>query len=217
SNFKVIADESQTKDINQTLTVKGETNNTHQNIKTKASDNNLTIALNSELKGISSIAKSDKSKISFNDENITFTAGESTNNVTLKDGNFSGVSSIGKDNKAKISFNNTSSNEDITFNVGDSTFKFNKDGLDLGNKQIKNVASGIGGTATSNIDNVLTGTSIDSIKNNVVNVEDLSNVAKAVVGKGLKFKGNSGSDINASLGDTIKIIGDGVDLNSTIS
>ncbi|WWO73214.1 YadA-like family protein [Histophilus somni] len=119
----------------------------------------------------------------------------------------------GKDESgAKISFTNNSSHNSgghsatknqIEFTLGNTNggvatkFTFSEAGLDLGNKQIKNIASGIdsttpsdSGATTSNVSNVLTGTSIESIKNNAVNVKDLSDVAKAIIGKGLTFKGN---------------------------
>lgn len=79
-----------------------------------------------------------------------------------------------------------------------------KHSLDLGNKKITNLASGLGlngagGSSNNNIENVLAGNpdkgnnNGNKISNNAVNVNDLSQVAKALVEKGLSFEGNDGS------------------------
>ncbi|QQF86194.1 hypothetical protein JFL55_00360 [Histophilus somni] len=48
-------------------------------------------------------------------------------------------------------------------------------------------------------------------------MKDLSEVAKAIVQKGLTFAGNTGTDVKASLGDKITIKGDGTYLTSKAS
>ncbi|WP_249960688.1 YadA-like family protein [Histophilus somni] len=177
-----------------------DTTNNHQNIFTKASDTGLEIALNEALQGISSISGkkgTDGSAVA----KIDFTSGGSTN-PTVK----------------------------ITADGGE--FTFGKDGLNLNSKQITGIASGLGLTEASNtdgstgsgaggngndgntangiIDKVLDGTIItqNDTKNNAVNVKDLSEVAKALVKKGLSFEGNSGGSISRKLGETLKIVGE---------
>ncbi|QQF84895.1 hypothetical protein [Histophilus somni] len=83
--FKVSSDKGDTNNITGTLSVKGkedDANGKHQNIKTEATGSNLTIALNSDLKGISTIGKDDKAKISFNKDTakneIEFSLGDNT-------------------------------------------------------------------------------------------------------------------------------------------
>lgn len=125
------------------------------------------------------------------------------NNLTQIDSIKSGKDASG----SKISFTSTNNGNNavkdkIEFIIGNTnggkatTFNFSEKGLDLGSKQIINVASGIGTTpstniadATSNVDKVLTGNNIDDIKNNVANVQDLSDVAKAIINKGFTLKG----------------------------
>ncbi|THA20735.1 hypothetical protein E5361_09575, partial [Histophilus somni] len=189
--FNVSSDKGDTNNITGTLSVKGkedDANGKHKNIKTEATGSNLTIALNSDLKGIST---------------------------------------IGKDDKAKISFNKDTAKNEIEFSLGDNTkYKFDENGLDLGGKKITALASGLGlkdaGTGNGNADiikKVLEGT-LDNGSNikstNAVNVKDLSEVAKALVEKGLSFEGNGGSSdkVTRKLGDTLKIVGKGSGANS---
>ncbi|WP_075290784.1 YadA-like family protein [Histophilus somni] len=171
--------------------------NTHQNIFTKTSKDTLEIALNKDLKGISTIS-----------------------------GQNGGGSAV-----AKIEFTNgsgspTSPTVKITADSG--TFTFGKDGLDLGNKQITKLRSGLevnsngGSSGTSNIENVLNGnlgSNGSNISNNAVNVKDLSDIAKALVEKGLKFAVEDGSTTQPSaqngktpvtrkLGETLTFKGD---------
>ncbi|WP_249963348.1 YadA-like family protein [Histophilus somni] len=154
-----------------------------ENITVEIEDNGkITHKLNNNLKEIDSIQSGKDAK----GAKISFTSTNPTNNSNeVKD-------------KIEFTLGNT--------NGGDPTkFTFSEAGLDLGNKQIKNIASGIGmttstagGAATSNIEKVLSGNLADSsngksandISNNAVNVKDLSDVAKAIIGKGLTFKGN---------------------------
>ncbi|QQF90268.1 hypothetical protein JFL57_05795 [Histophilus somni] len=187
--FNVSSDKGDTNNITGTLSVKGkedDANGKHQNIKTEATGSNLTIALNSDLKGISA---------------------------------------IGKDDKAKISFNKDTAKNEIEFSLGDNTkYKFDENGLDLGGKKITTLASGLGLTEASNtdignstnkgiIDKVLDGTIVtqNGTKNNAINVKDLSEVAKALVKKGLSFEGNGGDKdkVTRKLGETLKIVGKG--------
>ncbi|WP_249961356.1 YadA-like family protein [Histophilus somni] len=139
------------------------------------------------------------------DSNITTAVDKDNKKLTVSlNKALTGITSIGKDDKAKIEFSSADSTHHITFTVGEgknkATVKLDKDSLDLGSKQIKNVASGIGsttpsdgGATTSNVNNVLTGTSIENIENNAVNVKDLSDVAKAISDKGIQLKGNGTS------------------------
>ncbi|THA21841.1 adhesin [Histophilus somni] len=139
------------------------------------------------------------------DSNITTAVDKGNKKLTVSlNKALTGITSIGKDDKAKIEFSSADSTHHITFTVGEgknkATVKLDKDSLDLGSKQIKNVASGIGsttpsdgGATTSNVNNVLTGTSIENIENNAVNVKDLSDVAKAISDKGIQLKGNGTS------------------------
>ncbi|TDF36930.1 hypothetical protein E3U35_10275, partial [Histophilus somni] len=106
-SFKVSSDGEQTENITGTLGIKGKedtANSNHKNISTTASGTNLTIALNSDLKGIAS---------------------------------------IGKDDKAKISFNSDNTKNEIEFSLGGNTkYKFDENGLDLGSKKLSNIAKG---------------------------------------------------------------------------
>ncbi|WP_075321222.1 YadA-like family protein [Histophilus somni] len=176
--------------------------NTHQNIFTKTSKDTLEIALNEELKGISSISG--------------------------KNNSGSNGSAV-----AKIEFNSTASGgngstPNVKITAGTGTFTFGKDGLDLGNKQITKLGSGLGvnsnggSSGTSNIENVLNGnlgSNGSNISNNAVNVKDLSDIAKALVEKGLKFAVDDGSTTQPSaqngknpfirkLGETLTFKGD---------
>uniref|UniRef100_Q0I1T5 Autotransporter adhesin n=2 Tax=Pasteurellaceae TaxID=712 RepID=Q0I1T5_HISS1 len=73
---------------------------TENNIKVSKNTTNdgLEIGLSETLAGIKSIANGDKAKIALDNDKktITFTAGETNNNVTLSEGEFSGVSEINK-------------------------------------------------------------------------------------------------------------------------
>ncbi|QQF85602.1 hypothetical protein JFL55_07345 [Histophilus somni] len=124
-------------------------------------------------------------------------------------------------------------NVKITADSG--TFTFGKDGLDLGNKQITKLRSGLevngvgtgGSTVNGNeeiIKKVLEGNpdgtnGCSNISNNAVNVKDLSDIAKALVEKGLKFAVEDGSTTQPSaqngktpvtrkLGETLTFKGD---------
>ncbi|MFY1026896.1 hypothetical protein ACE4RU_03950, partial [Actinobacillus seminis] len=174
---------------------------THKNISTTSKEGGiLEIALNENLKEITSI--------------VGKNAGGNTSKVS------------------KIEFNSTASggngstpNVKITADGGE--FTFGKDGLNLNSKQITGIASGLGlqnGTSTGSgsggkgnasiIKKVLAGdpdkdnNNGNKIANNAVNVNDLSQVAKALVEKGLSFEGNSGGSISRKLGETLKIVGE---------
>ncbi|QQF83506.1 hypothetical protein [Histophilus somni] len=134
---------------------------------------------------------------------------------------------------AKIEFNSTgtggtTTTPNVKITAGGGTFTFGDNGLDLGNKKITKLESGLGlnGTSTGsgaggngnadiikkilegNPDGTTGGSNSTSIANNAVNVKDLSEVAKAIVTKGLTFAGNTGDEkIKASLGDKITIKG----------
>ncbi|OZN25541.1 hypothetical protein CFY87_02775 [Actinobacillus seminis] len=91
----------------------------------------------------------------------------------------------------------------------EATFKTG--GLHLNDKQLKGVNSGLGlpangGNSTEITNKVLAGTPDND--SNAVNVKDLSTVAKAIVDKGLTFKGDSGVDIARKLGETLTIKGE---------
>ncbi|TDF36006.1 hypothetical protein E1290_09325, partial [Histophilus somni] len=205
-------------------------NGDSENITTAVVDNKgIKISLNKELKGITSIANND-TKIELNNgtggngtKSIVFTAGNSDKKVTLTEDKFSGVSEIGKDENAKITFNSNGQKE-IDFKVGtNTTYKFTDSGLDLAGKPITNLGSGLGNGAGSGnndiIEKILSGNpdganGSSTISNNAVNVKDLSEVAKAIVGKGLTFAGNTGSEFTRELGSKITIKGDGMDLTS---
>ncbi|WP_406812074.1 YadA-like family protein [Histophilus somni] len=185
-----------------TSAVQNGATNTHQNIFTKTSKDTLEIALNKDLKGISTISGQQGTS-----------------------GNGSAV--------AKIEFNSTASGgngstPNVKITAGTGAFTFGKDGLDLGNKQITKLRSGLevnsngGSSGTSNIENVLNGnlgSNGSNISNNAVNVKDLSDIAKALVEKGLKFAVEDGSTTQPSaqngktpvtrkLGETLTFKGD---------
>ncbi|WP_249961243.1 YadA-like family protein [Histophilus somni] len=173
----------------------------HSNINVEVKDNGeIKHTLANNLKEIDSIQSGKDAKgakISFTSDTDT-TADPANNNV-----------------KNKIEFTigtqSTSTQGQDSATVTSTTFSFSEKGLDLGSKQIKNVASGItsdGGTTSK----VLTGgESIKEISSNVVNVKDLSDVAKAIIDKGLTFKGTELKDdktqqqATISLGSTIEI------------
>ncbi|WP_256692757.1 YadA-like family protein [Histophilus somni] len=165
------------KNVGSNFTVKGDTPKEGENTSLEINKDNNVLTING-------------------DSNITTAVDKGNKKLTISlNQALTGITSIGKDDKAKIEFSSADSTHHITFTVGEgknkATVKLDKDGLDLGSKQIKNVASGIGSTTpsdggapTSNVNNVLTGgDSIKDIKNNVVNVQDLSDVAKAVADK----------------------------------
>ncbi|WP_075294015.1 YadA-like family protein [Histophilus somni] len=213
--------------LGSTLTIKGATGDasslatsssagqnsagTHQNIFTKTSKDTLEIALNKDLKGISTISGQQGTG-----------------------GNGSAV--------AKIEFNSTASGgngsmPNVKITAGTGTFTFGKDGLDLGNKQITKLGSGLnlngagsgaGGNGKEEIikkilegnpDGTTSGSGSSNISNNAVNVKDLSDIAKALVEKGLKFAVEDGSTTQPStqngnnpfirkLGETLTFKGD---------
>ncbi|UOP49686.1 YadA-like family protein [Pasteurella multocida] len=96
----------------------------------------------------------------------------------------------------------------LTITQGDNTVSLTDDGLDNGNKQIKNVASGLtttNGTATTSLD--------DAVQTNGVNVGDLktainniTNGTNPLGGFGLKDK--AGNTFKQNLGETAQITGD---------
>ncbi|MCK3658835.1 hypothetical protein A4G18_08955 [Pasteurellaceae bacterium Pebbles2] len=94
---------------------------------------------------------------------------------------------------------------DVNFdNVTVGGVNINKDtGIKAGDKQITNVASGLGDTL---IDNA----SGDTLKN-AVNVGDLKNVAKDLSNKGFGLKDGSNREVKETLGNTVKVVGkDGI-------
>ncbi|TFI32322.1 hypothetical protein E4M08_09325, partial [Histophilus somni] len=134
-----------------------------------------------------------------------------------------GLSTVGlSDDNALIFKNNDSKSAELK--VGTSaTYKFTDSGLDLASKPITNLGSGLGNGAGSGnndiIEKILSGNpdganGSSTISNNAVNVKDLSEVAKAIVGKGLTFKGDTGNEFTRQLGATVTIKGDGMDLTS---
>ncbi|NNI13765.1 YadA-like family protein [Pasteurella multocida] len=96
----------------------------------------------------------------------------------------------------------------LTITQGDNTVSLTDDGLDNGNKQIKNVASGLtttNGTATTSLD--------DAVQTNGVDVGDLktainniTNGTNPLGGFGLKDK--AGNTFKQNLGETAQITGD---------
>ncbi|WP_406812310.1 YadA-like family protein [Histophilus somni] len=199
----------------------------------------------------------DKSKLELKDTEATITAGDNAGSIKItsngsktielspengakltlaKDNGSSnvkatGLSSVGVDETTALIFKNNGS-KSAELKVGASTtYKFTESGLDLGNKKLTALASGLNlnsaGTSGNgneeiikkilegNPDGMTSGSNSTSIANNAVNVKDLSQVAKAIVQKGLTFAGNTGSDIKAALGDKITIKGEGTYLTST--
>ncbi|QEH10548.1 hypothetical protein E4M08_01195 [Histophilus somni] len=179
-------------------------------------------------------------------DNITVkkkSGSEDTLEIGLSDA-LKGITSIsGKNDSngsavAKIEFNSTgtggtTTTPNVKITAGGGTFTFGDNGLDLGNKKITKLESGLGlnGTSTGsgaggngnadiikkilegNPDGTTGGSNSTSIANNAVNVKDLSEVAKAIVTKGLTFAGNTG-EAKAALGDKITIKGEGTYLTS---
>ncbi|WWO73894.1 hypothetical protein V4937_04120 [Histophilus somni] len=212
---------------------------TKKYVDSKATQNEQAIA-NQEIKYKANGAGDNKVKLSEgldfkNDDNITVTA-EAGGAITHKlNADLKNITSIaGKGDRGttpKIEFNSTASggngstpNVKITADGGE--FTFGNEGLDLGSKKLTNLASGLGlkdaGTGNGNADiikKVLAGT-LDNGSNikstNAVNVKDLSEVAKALVEKGLSFEGNDGSSnkVTRKLGETLKIVGKGSGANS---
>ncbi|THA40403.1 hypothetical protein E5428_09475, partial [Histophilus somni] len=185
----------------------GGSNGSDNKITFKAGSSEVTLA-DGKFSGVSEISKgNDKAALKLEDGKATL---EST-----KDG-----SSIVVDNAGAT----------IKVGTNKASYTFSDSGLDLNSKKLTNLASGLGlnGTSTGNgnagiIEKVLSGNpdgatsggnSGASIGNNAVNVKDLSEVAKAIVTKGLTFAGNTGGDVKASLGDKITIKGDGTYLTS---
>ncbi|ACA31577.1 YadA domain protein [Histophilus somni 2336] len=187
----------------------GTTSTAHKNITTKASSDTLEIALNEDIKEVNSIAGK------------TFMTKGSNGKQTP-------VSSSIEFNGKNV--NGTKANTNVVIKSNGANFVFDRTGLTLSGKQIKGITSGLGLNGTGNgnadiIDKVLAGTldstnsggSSTTIANNAVNVKDLSEVAKAIVQKGLTFAGNTGTDVKASLGDKITIKGEGTYLTSKAS
>lgn len=109
--------------------------------------------------------------------------------------------------KTEIKFNENGKGNNANTNVvilsNDASYTFDPKGFHVGNKQITALASGLGltsgtsGNAGNNstvIANVLAGNP-NGMGNNAINVKDLSEVAKAIVEKGLKFQGNDNQDV----------------------
>ncbi|WP_406812058.1 YadA-like family protein [Histophilus somni] len=187
----------------------GGSNGSNNKITFKAGSSEVTLA-DGKFSGVSEINKADgKGALKLEDGKATL---EST-----KDG-----SSIVVDNAGAT----------IKVGTNKASYTFSDSGLDLNSKKLTNLASGLGlngaGGSSGNgnagiIEKVLSGNpdgatsggnSGTSIANNAVNVKDLSEVAKAIVTKGLTFAGNTGGDVKASLGDKITIKGDGTYLTS---
>ncbi|TEW28036.1 hypothetical protein E2R48_09290 [Histophilus somni] len=127
--------------------------------------------------------------------------------------------------KTEIKFNENSKGNNANTNVvilsNGASYTFDPKGFHVGNKKITALASGLGltngtgGNAENNstvIANVLTGNP-NGMETNAINVKDLSEVAKAIVEKGLSFEGNGGSTdkVTRKLGDTLKFVGKGSD------
>ncbi len=131
--------------------------------------------------------------------------------------------------KTEIKFNESRKGNNANTNVvilsNDASYTFDPKGFHVGNKKITALASGLGLTDTSGtggsagnnstvIANVLAGdpdkgnNNGNKISNNAINVKDLSEVAKALVEKGLKFQGNDSQDVTRKLGETLKIVGE---------
>uniref|UniRef100_Q0I4Z9 Autotransporter adhesin n=1 Tax=Histophilus somni (strain 129Pt) TaxID=205914 RepID=Q0I4Z9_HISS1 len=154
-----------------------------------------------------------------NKKNIYVSKNTAGDGLEIKLGEtLTGITSVGKDDKAKISFGGDNAKNEITYTVGDTTatatFKFSKDGIDLGSKKITNVASGIGEIASAtndgtetNLDKVLKGSPEDTYKSNAANVEDLAKVSKAIIDKGLSFESDNGK-VTRKVGETLKIVGE---------
>ncbi|WP_249961803.1 YadA-like family protein [Histophilus somni] len=159
-------------------------------------------------------------RVESNKKNIYVSKNTAGDGLEIKLGEtLTGITSVGKDDKAKISFGGDNAKNEITYTVGDTTatatFKFSKDGIDLGSKKITNVASGIGeiasatnGGTETNLDKVLKGSPEDTYKSNAANVEDLAKVANAIIKKGLEFEDDKGTKVKRNLGESLKIVGE---------
>ncbi|VEI57893.1 autotransporter adhesin [Pasteurella multocida] len=91
----------------------------------------------------------------------------------------------------------------ITITNNGNTISLTDNGLNNGNKQITNVASGLGNTKLSDIpDN-------DTKLNNAANVGDLKNAITDVVSGGFGLKDDKDQEIKQNLGTSIKVQGDG--------
>ncbi|QQF86871.1 hypothetical protein JFL55_04285 [Histophilus somni] len=223
-------------DIAQGLVDKG--------LKFQGNDTSSTITtkLGGTLKIVGETATS-TTQITTAPDNITVkkkSGSEDTLEIGLSDA-LKGITSIsGKNGSngsavAKIEFTNggtggsASTSPTVKITAGGGTFTFGDNGLDLGNKKITKLESGLGlngvGTGGSTVNGneeiikkVLEGNpdgtnGSPKISNNAVNVKDLSEVAKAIVTKGLTFAGNTG-EAKAALGDKITIKGEGTYLTS---
>ncbi|WP_249960958.1 YadA-like family protein [Histophilus somni] len=238
ANFTVKGDNSGTdkekvytldKDHNE-LNINGDNKNITTEVD-KASKK-VSIKLKDALTGITSIANND-TKIELKNnggKSIVFTSGDNSKSVTLTGDKFSGVSEIGKDDQAKITFNSNGQKE-IDFKAGSTTYKFTDSGLDLANKPITNLASGLdqngsGGTnVRQGLDELLkliatngqpSGSSNDGKLNKAINAGDLLHVANELKNKGLTFQGNGDDDkVTRKLGETLKIVGETSSTGST--
>lgn len=140
---------------------------------------------------------------------------EDTLQIKLSE-NLSGIQSIANGNN-KIELKNDNNSIEINFNTGNGLiYKFDQNGLNLGNKQITNLASGLDLSNSGNkFDELLklktTQTQPNTVQNNdklkkAVNVQDLLDIAQALVDKGYKYS----TDIPENDAKSIK-------LGSTIS
>ncbi|WP_195836293.1 YadA-like family protein [Campylobacter portucalensis] len=152
----------------------------HQNITatTQPDDKTLELSLNEHLKDMKSI-----------------TGGE------IGAGNGKKIASSIEFNKKGV--NGTKANTNVVIKSNGADFVFDRTGLTLSGKQIKGITSGLGINSISEaskktnlqtIANVLSGNpdsnnSNNKIAQNAVNVQDLSTIAKAIIDKGLTFKG----------------------------
>ncbi|WP_075321876.1 YadA-like family protein [Histophilus somni] len=193
------------------------TNGSGKSIVFTAGNSGKTVTLTEDkFSGVSEISSKDsKSKLTLNADKATVELAHDKSKLELKEneatitaGTDAGSLKITSNGKKQIELS-PESGATLTFTKSDSD-----------KVKISGVASGLGDSTanTNNIENVLTGTSIDTVQNNAINVKDLSDVAKAIIGKGLTFSGNSGT-ANVALGETITIKGDGtgVDIMATAS
>ncbi|TJY47319.1 ESPR-type extended signal peptide-containing protein, partial [Histophilus somni] len=184
--------------VQNALNIKGKADaSRHKNITTEAKTNEkeLEISLNKDLKDIASIT------------------GE-------------GIKSGKNTVYSKIAFNSTNGSNattNVTISSNGANYTFDRTGFDMSDRRITRLQSGLntqhhgpkGANGNpENVSKILDGSYITTIKGNAVNVSDLSNVAKAIVEKGLKFAGNSGSEITRKLGEKLTIKGNGTDLTS---
>ncbi|WP_218637828.1 YadA-like family protein [Histophilus somni] len=184
--------------VQSALNIKGKADaSQHKNITTEAKTNEkeLEISLNKDLKDIASIT------------------GE-------------GIKSGKNTVYSKIAFNSTNGSNattNVTISSNGANYTFDRTGFDMSDRRITRLQSGLntqhhgpkGANGNpENVSKILDGSYITTIKGNAVNVSDLSNVAKAIVEKGLKFAGDSGSEITRKLGEKLTIKGNGTDLTS---